>query len=453
MELTVIGKLPKTGTSTGVKVQQDAGMDFSSVMGKVLNSGGGTNASQRVQSTKSGKTNSTKPGGQKEKDAVRDGENTDFSLAVDVQALTGTEQIAVQGTTAGVLDTAQSTVPTGGSREAQTAQTAAAAALSEMPAEPAAILTPETFTANVKVELRQSANDFQAQMQQASQTPLAEQTLQPERTVQAAQAAQTVSQTGTVPQTAAKIGPFPADNLQKTLKAAGETEISVQQPEEAMQSAIVKPQAEAAGDTSAQSGESDLTGAAKQESAETKKTDGTKTASPQFSTAAAHAAAQAQTQETADLQKAVNRALVQFDQDFQGMRGDAKNLQISLHPKELGSVSISLAAGTSGVTAKIQTSSAEAASLLSAQVQRMVESMEAKGVRVQNVEVVLTQTPQQDGGNNGGNAQQQYQSSSNRIYEAQAVTADKSTALGDYERMTETYADPLEDGQCVEYRV
>ena len=186
--------------------------------------------------------------------------------------------------------------------------------------------------------------------------------------------------------------------------------------------------------------------------AEPKKADGSKTAAPQFSvTAAAHTPSR--TQETADMQTAVNRALDRFDRDFQGVSADNRNIEISLHPKELGTVSISLAAGTGGVTAKIQTSSAEAASLLSAQVQRMIDSMEAKGVRVQNVEVVLTQTPQQNTGSGGGNAAQQYQSQTPRIYAVRGAAAEKSSALTDYERTTQTCTASMEDGQRVEYRV
>lgn len=475
MEVTGIGKLPTTGASPGVTAKQDSGTDFSSVLGKVLSAGEESETPQKTRSGNSGKRDADS-GTKKTTDKTADsdskttgGQNT--ASPTNAQALVGVEQSAAQAAVENSAAPAQGTVSAKTKSDAQ--------AVTTLPPEPTAagtvVLTPETFTANVKAELQKTADTFQTQLQQAAQgaqqagqlvqqAAQDAQTVQTAQTVQNTQTTQTVQDTQTVQNSAAQemvsaeasmTESASVQSHSKTVKSAEQAQRTAgQTAEQVSQPVAVSPQAEDSG-TSAQGGEN---GTAQAETArgpaqtETKKADGTKTATPQFSvTAAAHTPSR--TQETSDMQAAVNRALERFDQDFQAVSADSRNIEISLHPKELGTVSISLAAGAGGVTAKIQTTSAEAASLLSDQVQRMIESMEAKGVRVQNVEVVLTQTPQQNAGNGGGSTAQQYQNQTPRIYAAQGAAAEKSSALTDYERITQTCTVPMEDGQRVEYRV
>jgi flagellar hook-length control protein FliK len=157
--------------------------------------------------------------------------------------------------------------------------------------------------------------------------------------------------------------------------------------------------------------------------------------------------------ELTELQAAVDRALNRFETDFQDVKTDGSAIHIALEPKELGSISITLAAGLSGVAAKIQTDNKDAASLISNQVQRMVQSMEAKGVRVESVEVTCNQFSQQDpGGGNAGQYQGQPQTQP-YVPLVSAAQRDSGSALSNYESVTEQYASQDNSGGRVEYRV
>ena len=472
MEVTVIGKL--AGTSPGVKTKQntDSSTDFSSVLGQILNTGSQSDAPRKAQ-TADDEKGASNTGGKKSRgntDKDSDAAQPADSPSAGAQALAGAEQSAAQAAAAATQNAVSAAVPAEQSAQpAATVPDASAAAVPTMttslPTEtltkPTPVLTTETFTANVKAALEKSADALQAQQTpQVDQTPQTQTVpLQTEPIKQAAQTEQTaqpILQETVSVQTAAQTEI--AEPAAKTETPAAPKPDAASKQETQTAEPVVQQPAQPAAQNADMSGQSGENGAAQAEETvqpqrtETKKTDASKTAAPQFS-AAMNTHAAAQTQETADMQTAVNQALDRFDQDFQGMSADTRNLQISLHPKELGTVSISLAAGAAGVTAKIQTSSAEAASLLSAQVQRMIESMEAKGVRVQNVEVVLTQTPQQNTGDGGRNGAQQYQAQNTRLYAQQSNPVEKGSALSDYERMTETYSAPSDEPQRVEYRV
>lgn len=150
------------------------------------------------------------------------------------------------------------------------------------------------------------------------------------------------------------------------------------------------------------------------------------------------------------LQEAVNRAMDQFETDFQSFKLDGSTIRIALEPKELGSVSIMLSAGLNGVTAKIQTDNKDAASLISNQVQRMIQAMETKGVRVDSVEVACNQFSQQNF-SGGGN---QYQRQTPTFVPLQTVSRQESGPVaGSYDSVAEQYTPSDGVGQRVEYRI
>ena len=146
----------------------------------------------------------------------------------------------------------------------------------------------------------------------------------------------------------------------------------------------------------------------------------------------------------------------QFENDFRGMERDPSSIQIQLEPKELGSITITLASGASGVAAKIQTDNAQAASLISGQVERMIQAMEAKGVRVENVDVVYGQMSQQNFSQSGNNASQY---GAERTFQpvvplfSASAQPDRLDALSTYESAAGHYAREDGVGQSIEYRV
>ena len=159
--------------------------------------------------------------------------------------------------------------------------------------------------------------------------------------------------------------------------------------------------------------------------------------------------------ELQELSTAVDKALERFQTDFQGLKTENSTIRIALEPKELGSLTITLASGVSGVTAKIRTDNPEAANLISDQVSRMVQSMEAKGVRVENVNVAYGGTAFQDFSGGGSGTPQQYggNSMATMIPIFSKTSSDTPDVLQSYESGTGYYAEEDGVGKSVEYRV
>ncbi|MPN55669.1 hypothetical protein SDC9_203353 [bioreactor metagenome] len=130
------------------------------------------------------------------------------------------------------------------------------------------------------------------------------------------------------------------------------------------------------------------------------------------------------------------------------------SIRIALEPKELGAMTITLAAGVNGVTAKIRTENSEVAALIGDQVQRMIQSMEAKGVHVESVNVVSSQTASQNFGSGGDNGAGQYSGSALRTASLFSQTqSDQADALSTYERTAGYYASEDGVGRSIEYRI
>ena len=155
--------------------------------------------------------------------------------------------------------------------------------------------------------------------------------------------------------------------------------------------------------------------------------------------------------ELTQLREAVSRAMDQFETDFQSIKADGSTVRIALEPKELGSISITLSTGLNGVTAKIQTDNKDAASLISNQVQRMIQAMETKGVRVDSVEIACNQFSQQ---NFSGGADQYQGQTPTFVPMRIAAQQESSPATGGYDNSTAEQYTPADGvGQRVEYRI
>lgn len=142
-----------------------------------------------------------------------------------------------------------------------------------------------------------------------------------------------------------------------------------------------------------------------------------------------------------ELSAAVDRALTQFETDLQGFATDGSSIRIDLQPKEFGSVSITLAASANGVSAKIRTDTPEAASLIADQTQRLILAMQAKGVKVENVQVIYNGLTQQSMENSSGGGHYEQSSSRNDTAPLFSTSSGEyESALSSYENMTETYA-------------
>ena len=206
-------------------------------------------------------------------------------------------------------------------------------------------------------------------------------------------------------------------------------------------------------DTGQQSGESGTSLSA----GNGEKTDKTDRSSPENLPAVAtfHTQLASRTDRQTELQEisaAVDQAIDRFREDLQSAETTGSSLRIALEPKELGALTITLAAGVNGITAKIHTDNQEAANLIGDQVHQLIRSMEAKGVHVENVDVVYSQTASQNFGSGGGNGQYGESFRTAAAY-APAQQSDTADALSSYESSAGYYAAEDGLGESIEYRV
>ncbi len=159
--------------------------------------------------------------------------------------------------------------------------------------------------------------------------------------------------------------------------------------------------------------------------------------------------------ETEELTQAVDTALDRFALDFKGVESDGKTVQIALDPDELGSLLITLTATENGIKARIQTDNAQAANLIGEQTQRLLQRMEEKGVRVEELDVVYSQMNQQSFDQQSGqNAQQESGRGQNLYFQrTELVEVDRAEAVNTYESTAGSYAAEDGVGQSVEYRI
>lgn len=100
----------------------------------------------------------------------------------------------------------------------------------------------------------------------------------------------------------------------------------------------------------------------------------------------------------AEKTSAVERALNKFTDDLRSITGGNQEIQIVLEPESLGVLTISVIKTESGISAKIKAEDREVAAIISDHVQKLISSMESKGITVSDVDVVYSQTEQNTGG-------------------------------------------------------
>jgi hypothetical protein len=102
---------------------------------------------------------------------------------------------------------------------------------------------------------------------------------------------------------------------------------------------------------------------------------------------------------------AVERALNRFADDIMSVRGGRQEIRIVLEPESLGVLTISVVKTESGISAKIKSEDREVAAIISDHVQKLISSMESKGITVNDVDVTYNQTEQNTGFTQNGFSQ------------------------------------------------
>lgn len=161
--------------------------------------------------------------------------------------------------------------------------------------------------------------------------------------------------------------------------------------------------------------------------------------------------------ELEELSNAVDTAIEQMSDDLASVTSEDQTVKIRLEPEKLGSLAITLTAGDGGITAKIRADNAQAAVLLSSEVEKIVASLQDKGLQVKNVDVGYGQLGGQAGGGGQQNsgAQNQYQNRETYVVPDFGLYAAgaQSEAISSYEDSPGAYAREDGLGESVECTV
>jgi flagellar hook-length control protein FliK len=174
-----------------------------------------------------------------------------------------------------------------------------------------------------------------------------------------------------------------------------------------------------------------------------------------FAVGGTYAEAAEQTEESDLRSAAVAKALDSFLSDLNDLSAagtEKSEIRIVLEPENLGVLTISVSRGENGISAKIRSDDRETCAAITDQIQRLIQSMESKGIRVEDVDVAFGQTEsglsftQYGHSGSGGDTPQYYSSQAQEKTE----TSDR-TGIFD---IWQGYVDVAEEaGGAVEYRV
>lgn len=157
-------------------------------------------------------------------------------------------------------------------------------------------------------------------------------------------------------------------------------------------------------------------------------------------------AAEAAAETAAAAEKALNR----LGEDIRSLRGGAHELRIVLEPESLGTLIISVVKTENGVSAKIKSEDKNVVAAISDQLQKLITGMENKGIHLEDVDVVYSQTGQDRGF--GQNGFTQGGGGSPRGYAASAGHAQSSDAPEE-DLFTGYYSEAPGGGYTVDYTV
>jgi len=97
------------------------------------------------------------------------------------------------------------------------------------------------------------------------------------------------------------------------------------------------------------------------------------------------------TEDLAPKNTAVEKALDNFVHDLSRVERGNSEIRIVLEPESLGVLTISVSYGENGISAKIKSNDRETCDIISGQIHNLIQSMENKGIKVEDVDVVFGQ--------------------------------------------------------------
>lgn len=98
--------------------------------------------------------------------------------------------------------------------------------------------------------------------------------------------------------------------------------------------------------------------------------------------------------EAAEKTAAVEKALNRLADDLRSVKSGRQEIKIVLEPESLGVLTISVLKTENGISAKIRSEDKEVAAAITDQLQKLISSMQNKGINIKEVDVAYSQTEQ-----------------------------------------------------------
>ncbi len=152
----------------------------------------------------------------------------------------------------------------------------------------------------------------------------------------------------------------------------------------------------------------------------------------------------------AEKTSAIERALNKFTDDLRSLRSGNQEIKIILEPESLGVLIISVIKNESGISAKIKSEDKEIVALISEHLQKLVSSMQSKGIKVNDLDVVYSQTEQNTSFTQNSFSQERDQTS--RGYKPPLDKSPDADVLNN-EIWQSYYSDEKSGDTTVDYRV
>jgi flagellar hook-length control protein FliK len=133
-------------------------------------------------------------------------------------------------------------------------------------------------------------------------------------------------------------------------------------------------------------------------------------------------------EKTAAVEKALNR----FAEDLRSFRGGAQELKIVLEPESLGVLTISVTKTETGISAKIKSEDRDVVAAISDHLQKLISTIESRGIRLDDVDVVYSQAEQSGGFGQHGFSRGGDETPNNRYGPAFGRNQEPDTPEGDF---------------------
>jgi flagellar hook-length control protein FliK len=152
--------------------------------------------------------------------------------------------------------------------------------------------------------------------------------------------------------------------------------------------------------------------------------------------------------DAAETTAAVEKAFNRFADDVKSLQAGVNEIKIVLEPESLGTMVISVVRTENGISAKIKADDKQVCEAISGQIQKLVSSLESRGIHVEDMDVSYSQADQSNGFN-----QQNFSDGRDESARERSILQDAGSGGNDYTETAEVPGESADADKLLEYRL